>query len=500
MKEKILRNILTTVCLLAALSILICAAVPGQSSTAAPIHHTYTLIDLGTFGGPTSGNFSENARAMNAQGAVDGLADTSIPDPNFPNFNPLLFGGPDPFLQHAFLWSHGALIDLGAIPGQNGSAAGWINEAGVVAGASTTGSIDPLTGWPASEAVIWEHGTMVPLGNLGGQEGIATAINDRGQVGGFGSNTIPDPFSFFGVIFGSNGSSLTQTRAFVWERGVIRDIGTLGGPDAAALDMSNRGAVGFSYTNSTPNPTTGIPTVDPFLWENSRMIDLGTLGGVFGLPEGINNPGQVIGESDLAGDLVSHPFLWGNGVLTDLGTLGGDNGSALFINDAGTVVGEADLSGSTVHHGFLWKRGVMSDLGTIGSDPCSNATHINDNEQAVGTSTDCHGVVLHAFLWENGEMVDLNSLVNPPSDATVFEPSYINNHGEITGNAILPNGDVHAVVLIPNGESRIAANHPSAAIAPRPKQPRLSPAERMREMMRQRLHLQVPGLRSSQEN
>jgi uncharacterized membrane protein len=237
MKTKILRNILTTVYLLAALGILICAAAPGQSRTAAPMHHTYTLIDLGTFGGPTSYNYSENARAMNAQGAVDGLADTSIPNPNYPNFNPLLFAFPDPFLEHAFLWSHGVLIDLGAIPGQNGSGAGWINEAGIVAGASTTGSIDPLTGWPAIEAVIWEYGTMIRLGDLGGQEGIATAINDREQVGGFGSNTILDPFSLLGLG--------TQTRAFVWQRGVIRDIGTLGGPDAAVLDMNNRGAVGL---------------------------------------------------------------------------------------------------------------------------------------------------------------------------------------------------------------------------------------------------------------
>ena len=86
-------------------------------------------------------------------------------------------------------------------------------------------------------------------------------------------------------------------------------------------------------------------------------------------------------------------------------------------------------------------------------------------------------------------MVDLNSLVHPPSDAQVFDTSYINQRGEITGNAILPNGDEHAVLLIPTGESRIAVRQPSAAIAPRPKRPRLSPVERARTMMRQRFHL-----------
>ena len=88
-------------------------------------------------------------------------------------------------------------------------------------------------------------------------------------------------------------------------------------------------------------------------------------------------------------------------------------------------------------------------------------------------------------------MVDLNSLVNPPSDTQLLEPSYINDRGEITGNAMLPNGDVHAVVLIPDGdcdsscESRSAATQANPTVAPRPRAARLSPAQRLRAMTRQ---------------
>jgi probable HAF family extracellular repeat protein len=51
------------------------------------------------------------------------------------------------------------------------------------------------------------------------------------------------------------------------------------------------------------------------------MADLGTLGGTLGYPNTLNNRGQVVGQSNLAGDGVSHPFLWDEREgLKDLGT------------------------------------------------------------------------------------------------------------------------------------------------------------------------------------
>jgi hypothetical protein len=54
-------------------------------------------------------------------------------------------------------------------------------------------------------------------------------------------------------------------------------------------------------------------------------------------------------------------------------------------------------------------------------------------------------------------MIDLNDFVPPGSDLRVTDAETINDRGEIAGSGLLPNGDFHAVVLIPcdadHGES-----------------------------------------------
>jgi probable HAF family extracellular repeat protein len=97
---------------------------------------------------------------------------------------------------------------------------------------------------------------------------------------------------------------------------------------------------------------------------------------------------------------------------------------------------------------------VMTDLGSIGSDPCSRATSINERGQIVGlTAAVCGGPATHGFLWEKGgPAVDLNSLVAPGSGLALTEPTSINERGEIAGVGTLPNGAMHAFVLIPCGE------------------------------------------------
>lgn len=264
-------------------------------------HHRYRLVDVGTFGGPESyvnAAFSLGAPSqINNRGTVVGAAATLIPTPP----NKQICGGPDgivPFVFHAFAWQDGVLTDLGALPGVECSQAVSINERGEIVGASGNGVIDPLAGIEGIRAVLWKDGEIKDLGTLGGRHSTAVGINNRGQVTGFSVNKIPDPFSLL-YFLGGGLTNGTQTRAFLWHKGHMRDLQTLGGPDAQAFGVNERGQViGISYINSTPNMTTGLPTADPFLWTADRgMIDLGTLGGAWGLAGALNNRGQVIGNS-----------------------------------------------------------------------------------------------------------------------------------------------------------------------------------------------------------
>jgi probable HAF family extracellular repeat protein len=459
-------------------------------------HHTYQLIDLGTFGGPNSYPITvDSVLTLSQNGAVAGCAETTEPNPKYPNFNPALFPPPqpDPLTVHAFQSHAGSLTDLGALPGTNSSCALWISGNGLVAGASENGVIDPLTGWPELQAVLWKNQHLINLGGLGGNESVTISVNNRGQVVGAATNNVPEDNGFG-----------DQLRAFLWEHGVMRDLGTLpGGTDAFAIVVNERGQVMGAST------TTG-GAFHGFLWENGRMRDIpNSIGGTQLNMFYMNNQTMILGNASIAGDLAFHPFFWYRGVMTDIGTFGGDNGDAVWVNETGQVVGSADFPGDFVHHALLWQHGTKADLGTVNGDLCSRAFAINSSSQIVGTSSDCV-TAKSAVLWENGTALDLNQLVESDSGLTLIRAWNINERGEIVGEALLDNGDEHAFLLIPHGdcdshcENRIAAGQSDTmaaqnqAIATQSGKSLVSPSERIRSMMRYRLG--APGPRPLQRD
>jgi probable HAF family extracellular repeat protein len=441
-------------------------------------HTRYRLVDLGTFGGPASfiNEPFNSVPAINNFGMTVGGSTISVPLTS--KSNPLVCGGVGgtiPFVNHAFRWKGNLVTDLGALGSVNSncSDASAVNDLGQIAGQSEIDEIDPLLGVKEMRAALFLGNRILNLGTLGGAESTAYGINNRGQVVGFALNTIPDPLSIVdSFIFGSSGG--TQTRAVLWQDGIIRDLGTLGGPDGFASFVNERGQIaGFSYLNSTPNATTGLPTVHPFLWEHGRMRDLGSLGGTLaGLGSisvgGLNDRGEVIGLSTLQGDpgcgsptgCVADAFLWSRGKMIDLSTstIGGSPIGTFAINNAGEIVG-AGAFPNAPFDAYVWRDGVASDLGHLG-DCGSLGFAINSKDQVVGGTFSCADFTHStAFLWENGAIVDLNQQIPAPSSLHLVVAIAINDRGEIAGIGVPPgvapaNYDSlgHAFLLIPASE------------------------------------------------
>jgi probable HAF family extracellular repeat protein len=310
------------------------------------------------------------------------------------------------------------IIDIGAIGlgGRNNGVFG-INSAGQANGLAETTINDPngedFCGYGTHVKCLpfrWQNGVMTPLPLLGGNNGTVGNINQRGEIVGAAETGTQDK--------ACPAPQLLDYQAVVWGpvSGQVRQLGPLPGDTVGlALWINDRGqAVGAS--GSCANTRLPPLALGPHavLWESDGTpVNLGNLGGT-GNPElgtgnmalGVNNAGEVVGASVLIGNTTTHAFLWARETgMRDLGTLPGDvNSAALAINDRGQVVGISygahgpfDGSGKP----FLWQNGLMTDLTSLVPADSSLAVvfagAINSRGEIAGFGATVHGD-LHALV------------------------------------------------------------------------------------------------------
>jgi probable HAF family extracellular repeat protein len=253
---------------------------------------------------------------------------------------------------------------------------------------------------------------------------------------------------------------------FAWENGAMQAMPTLGGPNAYAAGVNNRGqVVGWAET-LVEGSTCNEPQVYDFhavLWEPKRgtLLDLRPFpGDAASAATAINDRGQVVGISgdcDVAVGRWSarRAVMWDHGEVVEIPNLGGAGWhTPAAINDAGVVVGFSNprgVTGGTLKpHAFLWRKvGGLEDLGGLpnSNDDNSQAFDVNARGDVVGVS--CAGDACRAFVWENDVMYDLRELVDPAFEGAFLSARSINDRGEITGNVALPNGEIRAFIATP---------------------------------------------------
>lgn len=293
-----------------------------------------------------------------------------------------------------------------------------------------------LTGVCAASisTMVYADWSIRGLGELGGNDGIVSAINDSGQI--TGSFIINDSYHAF--ITGPDGIGMT-------------DIGTLGGSDSFAGAINNSGQVAGESPNFDSIFSHAFITGP----DGKGMTDVGNLG-VNGEVFGINDSGQIVGDLDTINVSGFHAFITGsNGIgITDLGTLGGVHSSATGINNSGQVTGWAQTgnsgSVSVDSHAFITgPNGVgMIDLGTLNGN-FSAANSINNSGQVVGNVGELSDIYYnHAFITgpDGMGMTNLGTLGGYFSDAL-----RINDAGEAVGWAETANGDFHAFLYSHGG-------------------------------------------------
>ncbi len=234
-------------------------------------------------------------------------------------------------------------------------------------------------------------------------DALAYGISPNGKITGVGTVT-----------------ATGELHAFVWNGGVMQDLGMFGYP---------YGADGVAINNNGQIAATGYgPGFHALRYFNGQVHALGSIDGGYSEGLSINSLGHIVGRAQ-NGDGGWQGFLY----TTSMAALSLD--SARGINDSDQIAGSIGYSwvyGGYIHvvpHACLMTGTTIPDLGNLGGGlrTSSEAYAINNAGQATGYSTLADGSV-HAFRYSAGTMTDLGTL--PPYYTYGLS---INSRGDVVG-------------------------------------------------------------------
>jgi probable HAF family extracellular repeat protein len=178
--------------------------------------------------------------------------------------------------------------------------------------------------------VLWQNGVLLDLGVLA-----HIPCTDVATPMDCSSGSAID-INAHGVVLGRSTGPGGIGRAFVWENGVMRDLGVYPGRWVSPLAINDRGQILAVVDDSA------------FLWEGGHTQTI--IRTVDAFPQALGPNGEVIGRMTAGPGNLQHAWVWQAGRLTDLGT-----GIPIAINSRGDIIGNwyGDNGGSVA---ILWRK------------------------------------------------------------------------------------------------------------------------------------------------
>ncbi len=247
-------------------------------------------------------------------------------------------------------------------------------------------------------------------------------INHRGEV--IANRRYPDP-----------------SRAYLMQGLEVKELATLGGDWNVAYGINESGDVVGAA---------GLPdgTGHAFIYQNGVMRDLGAFDATRSEATAINGKGQIVINRTFGtnSDAVITAAIYSHGALEPVVFPEARDTMGTAINLRGRVVGVGVLTNGDIFfdgshlltHAFFYHDGTIEDLHSLFFERLARITFtksINDQDEVVGTwynSFDAEEVY-GGFLYRDGVVVDVEGLLPANSGWSVKTAEYINNAGQIIG-------------------------------------------------------------------
>jgi probable HAF family extracellular repeat protein len=218
-------------------------------------------------------------------------------------------------------------------------------------------------------------------------------------------------------------------------------VGSLGSNYMQAYGINDNGDI--VGNSEIPGNTTGATHAFLYRHASRSVVDLGAPGGSMADAFSINDSGIIIGE--VYGTTFKHGTSWftiewlasGGHLLLD-GPY--PNGDGVFvstngISNTGLVVGQGYINDVAAMRAVVYKNNTITNLGGLGGDfsdanaISSQGTYIAGTSALRGATAATNGLPIHAFLYRNGTRTDLGAL--PGSDYSAA--TGVNNKGDVVG-------------------------------------------------------------------